>query len=969
MLVVAPCRDLVRAGGCLGCGVAALWARESSGVEAPSRGLNPGPARLTAVGERDGVRPKLIEVALPLGAINEAAAREKKGMKHGRPSTLHLWWARRPLAATRAVIWASLVDDPSGDDSLTPEEQEAERQRLFGILERLVVWENSNNPDVLAEAKAEIDRCFPDGPPPILDPFAGGGAIPLEAQRLGLKALAGDLNPVAVLINKAMIEIPPRFAGQRPVHPDIDTALNTYHRAQGLAADVEAYGQWMRDEAARRIGHLYPDATGPNGEKLTPIAWIWARTVESPDPSWSGHVPLVASWTLAKRPGKPKVWIEPIVDRETQMISYEIREGGEPTHERTVNRGNGTCIATGSAIPGDYIKSESRAGRMGQQLIAVVGEGERGRSYCSATPVDADAAICGEPVWKPEGRNPKKLTGGTVYVYGLDEWWKLFTARQLTALATFSDLLGEVAERVEKDANAAGLADDGVRLRDGGRGAAAYTDAVVTYLAFAIDKLADTGSTICSWDRSLCKIRTTFARQAIPMTWDFAEGNPLGTRTGSFSGILNWIARSIEHLPASQEAVATQRDAKARVQECAGAALSTDPPYYDNISYADLSDFFYVWLRRNLSDVWPDECSTLLTPKAEELIANRYRAGSKEQAEEHFESGMAEFMAQVAESQTTDVPATIYYAYKATETKDGEIRTTGWDTFLQAVLDAGLQVNATWPMRTELGSRLVASKSNALASSIVLACRPRAESASLATRGEFMAALRDELPEAVRVLQSGNIAPVDMAQSTIGPGIKVFSRYARVVEADGSSMSVSTALRIINDVLGEILDGEEAELDADTRFALTWFSEHGYEPGPSGDADSVARAKNTSLAGIEESGVGEAREGKFRLFEREDLNPDWSPVDDQRLTVWEVLQYLVAALDRSESEAAELLHTLGGNADRTRQLAYLLYQKANDKGWASEAGAYNRLITAWPSLQTGAAASASAPVQGQMFSQ
>ncbi len=909
-----------------------------------------------------GDRPKLIEVALPLQAINQAAAREKS-IRHGHPSTLHLWWARRPLAATRAVIWASLVDDPSAERYRDPdgnllqdaEAQESERKRLFNILERLVKWENSNNAEVLAEARAEIDRCFPDGPPPILDPFAGGGAIPLEAQRLGLTALAGDLNPVAVLINKAMIEIPPRFAGLPPVHPDIDTGLNTWERTQVLAADVEAYGQWMRDEAERRIGHLYPDATGPDGEKLTPIAWIWARTVESPDPSWSGHVPLVASWTLANKPGKPKVWIEPIVDREAQTIRYEIREGGEPTHQRTVNRGNGTCIATGSAIPGDYIKSESRAGRMGQQLMAVVAEGERGRSYRPANSVDAGAAACDEPAWKPVGNNPKKLTGGTVYVYGLDEWWKLFTARQLVALTTFSDLLGDVAARVEADASARGLADDGVRLNDGGDGAAAYADAVVTYLACALDRLADRNCTICTWDSSRQHARNVFARQAIPMSWDFCENNPLATSSGSWNNCVSGIARAVEHLPGEGTGEGRQRDARARVRECEGAVISTDPPYYDNISYADLSDFFYVWLRRNLSDVWPDEFSTLLTPKGEELIANRYRAGSKEEAEEHFESGMAEFMAEVALSQPPEVPATIYYAYKATETKEGEIRTTGWDTFLQAVLDAGLQVSTTWPMRTELGNRLVASKSNALASSIVLACRTRAASAPLATRGEFIAALRNELPEAVRILQSGNIAPVDMAQSTIGPGIKVFSRYARVVEADGSPMSVSTALSIINDVLGEILDGEEAELDADTRFALTWFSQHGYNPAKSGDADNVARAKNTSLGGVEDAGIGEAKAGSFRLYEREELKTDWSPLDDDRLTVWEVLQYLVAALHRSESEAAELLHILGGNGDRARQLAYLLYQKANDKGWATEAGAYNALITAWPTLQSSVA--------------
>ena len=908
-----------------------------------------------------GHRPKLIEVALPLAAINAEASREKS-LRHGHPSTLHLWWSRKPLAAARAVIWASLVDDPSADETLTPAEQEAERQRLFGILERLVKWENSNNPGVLAEARAEIDRCFPDGPPPILDPFAGGGTIPLEAQRLGLTALAGDLNPVAVLINKAMIEIPPRFAEMPPVHPDIDKDLTTWERAQGLAADVEAYGHWMRDEAQRRIGHLYPDATSPDGKELTPIAWIWARTVESPDPSWSGHVPIVASWTLAKRPSKPKVWIEPIIDRQTMTISYVIREGGEPADDSTVTGGNATCIATDAAIPASYIKSESRSGRMGRQLMAVVAKGDRGRTYLRATHAHAAAATCHRPSWSPNQRVPEpNHEVDRLPMYGMFTWGDAFTPRQLTALTTFSDLLEEVTERVKSDASAAGLTGNGLRLSQGGRGADAYADAVVTYLAFAIDKCADYWSTICTWSSSGEFVRGTFARQAIQMSWGFTECNPFSTSTGNWMAMVGWIVKVVERLPASVASCeALQRDARTRVGESAGAVLSTDPPYYDNISYADLSDFFYVWLRRNLSDVWPDECSTLLSPKAEELIANKYRAGSKAQAEKHFESGMSEFMTEVAERQPADVPATIYYAYKATETKEGEIRTTGWDTFLQAVLDAGLQVNATWPLRTERPGRMLSIGTNALASSIVLACRPRGSSATPATRGEFIAALRRELPEAVRVLESGNIAPVDMAQSAIGPGIRVFSRYARVVEADGSSMPVSAALAIINDVLGEVLDGAEAELDADTRFALTWFVAHGYNPGLAGDADSVARAKNTSLAGIEVSGIGESHSGRFRLFERRELAPDWSPAEDDRPTVWEATQYLAAALERSESEAAELLHALGGDGDRARQLAYLLYQKANDRGWAPEAGAYNSLITAWPSLRAGAATVADA---------
>jgi putative DNA methylase len=894
-------------------------------------------------------QPKLIEVALPLAAINDASAREKS-IRHGHPSTLHLWWARRPLAAARAVIWASLVDDPSGDSTLSLEEQDAERQRLFGILERFVIWENSNNPGVLAEARAEIDRCYPDGPPPIVDPFGGGGASPLEAQRLGLQAITGDLNPVAVLIQKAMLEIPPRFADRPPVSPGARNELGSWKGAQGLAADVEAYGEWMRGEAHRRIGHHYPDPTGPNSEKLTPIAWIWARTVESPDPSWNGHVPLVASWTLSRKEGKPTIWIEPIIDRETQSITYEIREGGEPTYDRTVDRGVGTCIATGAAMPYEYIRNEAAEGRMRQSLMAVVAEGT-GRSFVPATYHDLigatedlpDASLLGSVPHHPRNISPR--------AFGLDEWWKLFTPRQLVALTTFSDLLPEVREKSRNDAMAAGIPADGVRLRDGGSGAEAYADAIVTYLAFAVDKCADYWSSIATWAHQGF-IRNTFSKQAIPMTWDYAEVNPFSSSTGNWMAMVNWVQKAMDHLPGHGTGESAQLDARVRVRESTGSIVSTDPPYYDNISYADLSDFFYVWLRRNLADVWPDECATLATPKAEELIANRYRAGSRSAAEEHFESGMAEFMAEVAAAQDPSAPATIYYAYKATETSNGDTRSTGWDTFLQAVIDAGLSVTATWPMRTEKPGRMIAVGTSALASSIVLTCRPREITAQMATRAEFVAALRSELPEAVRLLQSGNIAPVDIPQSTIGPGIGVFSRFSKVIESDGSTMRVSTALALINDVLGEILDGEESEMDADSRFALSWYSQFGYNPGSSGDADSMARAKNTSMVGAASAGLGEARAGKFRLFERSDLDPEWTPEGDERLTVWEATQHLIAALERSEREAAVLLHQLSGFGERARTLAYLLFKKATDKGWAAEAGAYNSLITAWPTLRS-----------------
>ena len=548
--------------------------------------------------------------------------------------------------------------------------------------------------------------------------------------------------------------------------------------------------------------------------------------------------------------------------------------------------------------------------------------------------------------------------------YGFFVWGDLFTNRQLAALTTFSDLLDEVYALVSADAKASGMDDDGMRLRDGGAGATAYADAVVTYLAFVLDKCADYWSSVCTWNSPGEKIRGTFARQAIAMNWDYAETNPFSSSTGNWMAMVNWVTKVVASLPATQNANVCQQDARARVRQLPHAMISTDPPYYDNICYADISDFFYVWLRHNLADVWPNECATLLTPKSEEMIANTYRFASEEEAEEHFESNMADFMKDVAKNQAANVPATIYYAYKATEeTEGGRVRSTGWDTFLQAAVDAGLRVTATWPMRTERSKRLNAIGTNALASSIVLACHPRPSSAPLATRSEFMAALRSELPKAVKRLKSGNIAPVDLPQSTIGPGISVFSRYAKVVEASGGKMSVSDALEAVNEVLDEVLRGGESELDSDTRFALVWYEQYGFEPGPFGDADSIARAKNISVDGVEEAGIGEALGGKFRLYGRSEIDADWDPSSDprlavwdpesdRRLTAWQALQYLVALLERSESQATMLMSRIDKFGDNAHQLAYLLHKIASDNEWADEALAYNDLITVWRTLQS-----------------
>lgn len=899
-------------------------------------------------------KKKLIEVALPLATINQEASREKS-IRHGHPSTLHVWWARRPLAAARAVLWASLVDDPSSnlDRFPTIEEQDIERRRLLNLLERLVPWESSSDPRVLEEAASEIRRSCPDRLPTILDPFGGGGAIPLESLRLGLPTASGDLNPVAVLIQRAMLQIPTRFSGSAPVNPTARSTQSVWEGTRGLAADIEAYGRWMSVEAQSRIGHHYPDAIAEDGSRLTPIAWLWARTIPSPDPAWNGSVPLVKTWIVSKRPGKKVVWVEPSADPAAQTVSYTVRTGGRPpsgTIPEGRGKGGGECLATGAPIPFERIREASKQGLLGADLTAVVAEGRGGRVYVTPTAEQVDAASV--TVEEPDLGSIFEVPGRiNVVGYGLTRWTQLFTPRQLLALTTFSDLLADVHAQIAEDARAAGLSAATTRLRDGGTGAVAYADAVVTYLAFVVDKCSDYWSSICSWHNSKEQIRNTFSRQGIPMTWEFAETNPFSSSTGNWNAMVDWVVKAVIALPSSRAADVEQRDASARIREVGRCVVSTDPPYYDNIHYADLSDFFYVWLRRNLRDIWPDELATLLTPKTDELIANQARAGSKKAAQQHFESGIAKVFASAAEHADPDFPATIFYAFKATEATENGVVSTGWETFLRGILDAGYTVSATWPVRTEMGARMIASGTNALASSIVLACRPRHVAAALATRGEFIGALRREIAPAIRLLQAQNIAPVDLAQSAIGPGIAVFSRYAKVVEADGTSMSVRAALALINEVLAEVLSGEESEFDADTRFALTWFEQYGHGSGPFGDADLLAKAKDTTVAGVTEAGVVAGREGKVRLVSRDELPDSWDPALDTRLTVWETTQHLIRALESSETDAAAILRRIGsGFGDKARQLAYLLYGICDRKGWAEEAGPYNMLVTAWPEI-------------------
>ncbi|WP_343741507.1 DUF1156 domain-containing protein [Herbaspirillum huttiense] len=924
---------------------------------------------------------KLIETSLPLDAINEAAAREKS-IRHGHPSTLHLWWARRPLAAARAVIFAQMVNDPGYERHLgrgmNKQKAQAERERLFGILRRLVKWENTNNEAVLDEARAEIraswrETCLlnkahpqaadlfdPDKLPAFHDPFAGGGALPLEAQRLGLESHASDLNPVAVLINKAMIEIPPKFAGRAPVGPrlagDKQVKLSEdWSGAKGLAEDVRRYGAWMREEAFRRIGHLYPQVDLPaeqGGGKATVIAWLWARTVKSPNPAYSHiDVPLASTFILSSKVGK-EVYVQPIL--EGGQYHFEVRHGMAPESAKNgtkLARGaNFSCLMSDTPIAPKYIYAAGKAGQMGQRLMAIVAEGKSGRVYLPPTEEMEAIAREAAPTWKPEVAMPANPRWFSPPAYGMDSYGDLFTSRQLIALTTFSDLVAEVRAQVKADALKAGLLDDGRGLDAGGIGATAYADAVAIYLGLATDKSADYNSTICGWINKGETIRNTFGRQAIPMVWDFCEANIVAASTGSFYSVISQMSKALDLAPARNGGSIIQHDAQS--VSFANRVVSTDPPYYDNIGYADLSDFFYVWLRRALRPIYPALFSTMAVPKSEELVATPYRHGGVEKAERFFLEGMTSAMHRLAEQAHPCFPVTIYYAFKASETTDVGTGNTGWETFLDAVLRAGFAITGTWPMRTEREARTIGIGTNALASSIVLVCQKRASDAPSVSLREFVKELRAELSEAMEVMIGGAegispVAPVDLAQAIIGPGMAVFSRYAEVLKADGSAMSVHEALLQINKVLTEGGD----DFDADSQFCLAWFDTQGWSVGEFGIADQLARAKGTSVAGVTEAGVIESGGGKVRLMKAEEYPSDWNPGVDTRLPIWEACHHLIRLLShQGETEAGRLLARIHEKAEPIRALAYRLYTLCERKGWAEEARAYNELIISWPAI-------------------
>lgn len=914
-------------------------------------------------------RKKLIEVALPLPEINDASAYDKMPGIGPHPKGIHHWWARLPLPTARAVLFASVVTDPSDDPAWRDrgeQEQDAERERLFGIIRRMMGKKLHEHPEVYAEARAEMLKHCDGTLPPVLDPFAGGGSIPLEAARLGFEAHAADLNPVAVLLNKCNLELAPRWAKHPPVNPEDRAKIGggqSWTGTHGLAADVRYYGRAIRQRTQEKIGHLYPKVRLPKeygGGEANVIAWLWARTVASQDPAAKGaHVPLISSYWLSTKSESP-VWLEPVVHRAGGTWRFDVKTGTPVVKSRigegTKNgRGGFTCLLTGTPIAFDYVRDQGMKGRVKARLLAVVAEVPRGRVYVNPTAEQAEVAHRCLAKDYPDTELPEQALGFRIQNYGIRRHWQMFTPRQLTALTFLSDAVRAIRDEVVADTAKAGLSETDAQD---------YATAVSTFLALAVDRTADFNNSLCRWSSSNQKVMNLFGRSAIPMVWDYAEANTLGESVGAWSTCAGYVADCVEVLGAgnSSRGHVTQHDA-AQTAGDTPMIVSTDPPYYDNIGYAALSDFFYIWLRRTIGDLHRPLCDTVMVPKMPELTASpELFDGDQEKAKEHFESGFRRTFTQLRERLDPRFPLTVYYAFKQEDkesggdeseaTNGGIDLTTGWETLLAALISSGFVITATWPVRASQTWRMRAMGSNALASYIVLACRPRTEERRIG-RAAFVAELKRELPHALHHLQQGNVAPVDFAQAAIGPGMAVFSRYSAVVESNGKPMSVRTALSLINTIKDEVLGEAVEELDRDTRWAVTWFSEHAFDVGEAGKANLLANAQATAVNALVAAGIVEVKGNQVRLYRPDELPADWDPEADKRLTVWEMTHHLVRVYvheKKGDPATAALMKKLGSKADVARDLAYKLFTVCENKKWSKEAQAYNTLVMGWPEL-------------------
>ena len=910
-------------------------------------------------------RKKLIEVNIPLQAINVESAKDAS-LTHGHPSTLHRYWSRKPLAACRAVIFASMVDDPSEceDEFPTEPEQNAERNRLHNIIKRLVIWKTCNDENLLAEARYEIAYSaarnngenlnvfrakFKNDPeavlhylhdycPAVYDPFCGGGSIPLEAQRLGLRARASDLNPLPVLLNKAMIELPPKFHNQKPINPDADpmgmfTSTGRqrtripWKGTAGLANDIRYYGAWMREEAYKRVGHLYPKVQLSNGTSATVVAWLWTRTVPCINPACGLQMPLMTTFQLSKKKGNEH-WTKPVIDRNSNTVSWVVQnhDEGVPKHG-TVNRNGAYCVGCGSAVKLSYVREQAKAGEMREIMIGVVAEGERRKIFLTPTDVDTQAALSTEPSRKPRGKLPNQALGFRLQNYGIIEWHQLFSERQLTTLNTFGTLLTEVHSQMMKDGASNG-----------------YASAVCLYLSLAIGRLAESNCRSSWWQNSGDFVAPTFARQTLQMIWAFAEANVFSNSTQHWQAQAEWIAKVVGNLPVyANNGEVHQADAATTTYAVDAPVIVTDPPYYNNIGYADLSDFFYVWLRPLLRDTYPEIFGGIMTPKDEEITASpRF-----EDPAQHFEELLGKAFLQMRQCCSDRFPTSIFYAYKQQEEGQDGKTSTGWETMLAATINAGFKIISTWPMRTEQPKALKTNK-NALASSVVLVCRTRSENATTITRAEFLQELKKEMPPALdKLTRIANIRPVDLAQAAIGPGMEIYSRYSKIIRISGEIVPIREVLIHINNEISAYHEKETGELDPESQFCLTWLQQHGYMEGNFGDAEGLSKAKDVDIAAMHNK-VLIAERGKVRLLKREEYA---ERENSENMTAWEGCLRMVwhlSGVERSGGISGCTAVTRSMNDyESAKRLARILYTYYESRGDAESASHYNNLVTQW----------------------
>ena len=900
-------------------------------------------------------RKKLIEVNIPLQAINQESAKDAS-LTHGHPSTLHRYWARRPLAACRAIIFASMVDDPSEctDEFPTESDQNAERKRLHEIIKRLIIWKNSNDENILAEARFEIAfsvarnngenldtfrerykndpkailQYLNDHCPAVYDPFCGGGSISLEAQRLGLRARGSDLNPLPVLLTKAMIELPPKFHNQPPVNPDADLMGISddmpWKGTAGLADDIRYYGAWMREEAYKRIGHLYPKVQLPNGTAATVVAWLWTRTVPCQNPACGIHMPLMKTFQLSQKKGNEH-WTKPIVCRDANTFLFSVQSNNIGVPENGTVKNGAYCIACGTAVDWDYIREKGETNEMEQKMIAIVAEGNRRKLFLSPTSEHVQVAYSAKPEWRPIGKLPEQAIGISAQLYGFTDWHKLFTDRQTNTLHTFGNLLSEVYSQIQQ-----------YETKDG------YADAVYTYLCFAVGKMIETNCSFAWWQDP--RVRTIFSSHRIQMTWSFAEANPFSTSTQNWMSQVQSVAAAIMKLPtSSNRGEVYQADASTTTHVTDAPVIVTDPPYYKNIGYADLSDFFYVWLRPLLRATYPELFGGMMTPKDEEITASpRFKSAKK-----HFEESLSKALLKQRKHCSNEFPSSIFYAYKQQEEEHDGITSTGWETMLTAVVNAGFKIISTWPMRTEQAKAQKTGK-NALTSSIVLVCRPRSEDALTITRNEFLQELKKELPpELERLTRIGNIRPVDLAQAAIGPGMEIYSRYSRIIRVSGEIVPIREVLMHINNEIAAYLEKETGELDPESQFCLTWLYQHGYTEGNFGDAETLSKAKDVNIAAMHNK-VLLSQRGKVRLLKVAEYADRENSED---MTAWEGCLRMVWHLSGAEGSAGISGCAAVARAMRdfesAKRLARVLYDYYEKRGDAVSASDFNNLVTEW----------------------